>query len=156
MTAASVWLGERWRAALASLGVTGLEVHSGGMEHTRWSHGSASPASGPARCWTASKLVGISQRRTRRAARFQCAAHVRWDPAALVGLLAAPRPSVGELPAVATISAQVGAALPAALDRRAVAGASGLRPPGQETLPAGTTHSTGWPVTAAMRSKSWS
>ena len=43
------------------------------------------------------KVVGISQRRTRRWARFQCAAYVRWDPAALVALLAGPRPSLGEL-----------------------------------------------------------
>jgi hypothetical protein len=28
------------------------------------------------------------------------------------------------------------------------------RPPLQETVPAGTTHSTGWPVTLLMRSKS--
>ena len=42
-------------------------------------------------------MVGISQRRTRQWARFQCASYRRWDPAALVALLAAPRPSIEEL-----------------------------------------------------------
>ena len=43
------------------------------------------------------KLVGISQRRTRGWARFQCAVYRRWDPAALVALLRPPRPTVEEL-----------------------------------------------------------
>ena len=43
------------------------------------------------------KAVGISQRRTRVAARFQCALYHRWDPAALVAVLADPRPSADEL-----------------------------------------------------------
>jgi hypothetical protein len=34
------------------------------------------------------KLVGISQRRTRAGARFQCMAHAIWEPERLVGLLA--------------------------------------------------------------------
>ena len=33
------------------------------------------------------KLVGISQRRTRHAARFQCAAYTVWDPDPLAELL---------------------------------------------------------------------
>jgi lipoate-protein ligase A len=43
------------------------------------------------------KVVGISQRRTRGWARFQCAAYLRWDPDALVALLAEPRPPVAAL-----------------------------------------------------------
>jgi hypothetical protein len=34
------------------------------------------------------KLVGISQRRTRDGARFQCVVHRSWDPVPLLGLLA--------------------------------------------------------------------
>ena len=34
------------------------------------------------------KLVGISQRRTREGARFQCIVHRTWDPVPLLGLLA--------------------------------------------------------------------
>jgi lipoate-protein ligase A len=37
---------------------------------------------------TTVKLVGISQRRTRQAARFQTVAHTRWDAGDLLGLLA--------------------------------------------------------------------
>jgi lipoate-protein ligase A len=34
------------------------------------------------------KVVGISQRRTRAGARFQCVVHRHWDPSALLELLA--------------------------------------------------------------------
>jgi hypothetical protein len=34
------------------------------------------------------KAVGMSQRRTRTAALFQCCVMLRWDPQALLGLLA--------------------------------------------------------------------
>ncbi len=36
------------------------------------------------------KLVGIAQRRTRYGALFQCACVLRWDPEALLELLALP------------------------------------------------------------------
>jgi hypothetical protein len=48
------------------------------------------------------KLVGLSQRRTRRGARFQCAINRRFDGELLVELLAAPRPL--PLPPVAVLS----------------------------------------------------
>ena len=60
------------------------------------------------------KLVGISQRRSRAGARFQCAVHTRWSPATLVGLLTADVP-VAELPPVATLPPDVAAALPGAV-----------------------------------------
>jgi hypothetical protein len=43
------------------------------------------------------KAVGISQRRTRVAARFQCVAYERWDPQPLVAAMgiAAPLDAVG-------------------------------------------------------------
>ena len=65
------------------------------------------------------KLVGISQRRTRRWARFQCAVHRRWDPAVLLDLLRPPRPTLEELTdSVATLDvpdAELRAAFLAAL-----------------------------------------
>ena len=61
------------------------------------------------------KLVGISQRRTRAASRFQCAVHVTWSPAALTPLLADHPPADG-LPPVATLPPEVAAALPPAVD----------------------------------------
>jgi hypothetical protein len=60
------------------------------------------------------KLVGISQRRSRAGARYQCAVHTTWSPQALVDLLLADIP-VAELPPVATITQDVAAALPAAV-----------------------------------------
>ena len=75
----------------------------------------ASPASGPARCCAGGrKLVGISQRRTRAGARFQCAVHVRVVAGPLTPLLAGPLPD-RPLPDVATLPADVAAALPAAV-----------------------------------------
>jgi hypothetical protein len=68
------------------------------------------------------KVVGVSQRRTRTVARFQCAAYRRWDPAALTALLAPPRPSPGDLAGaaaeLAVAPATLADALAAALTRR--------------------------------------
>jgi hypothetical protein len=43
------------------------------------------------------KFVGISQRRTRDQARFQCTAYMAWNAAALVELLAEPISDVARL-----------------------------------------------------------
>ena len=64
------------------------------------------------------KVVGLSQRRTRRAARFQTSLYLRYEPARLADLLAPPRPAPGELAPVATVAADaasVRAAFEAAL-----------------------------------------
>jgi lipoate-protein ligase A len=89
---AFLWLGETWVAALAAVGVE-AEVHRGGLCSTQWSRlvcfgglGTGEvvrPGPGP-------KLVGISQRRSRSGARFQCAALARWEPERLLPLLALP------------------------------------------------------------------
>jgi lipoate---protein ligase len=83
------WVGETWRRALADLGVV-AHVHTGGLVRTRWSPLVCFAGLGPGELTLAggAKAVGISQRRTRDAARFQCAAVHRWDPAALLRLLA--------------------------------------------------------------------
>lgn len=102
--ASMVWMGERWRAALEQVGVSGeLTVHRGAMVDTPWSDLVCFAGIGPGEVLLdGCKLVGISQRRTRWGARFQCSVHTRWDPAGLVALLAAP-PSPEELPCVATL-----------------------------------------------------
>jgi lipoate-protein ligase A len=78
------WLGERWAAAV------GGDVHRGGLERGRWGDLVCFAGLGPGEVTTAAgaKVVGISQRRTRAGARFQCAVPLRWDPAALASLLA--------------------------------------------------------------------
>jgi hypothetical protein len=82
------WLGRAWVAALGDLGVT-VDVHTGGVLETAWSRKVCFGGLGPGEVTLdGRKLVGISQRRTRAGARFQCLVHRRWDPVPLLGLLA--------------------------------------------------------------------
>ncbi|MGH9273067.1 MAG: lipoate--protein ligase family protein [Acidimicrobiales bacterium] len=82
------WLGEAWQVAFAELGVT-TTVHRGGLVRSRWSDlvCFAGLGAGEVLNEAGAKVVGMSQRRTRAAARFQCAALGRWDPDALLELL---------------------------------------------------------------------
>ena len=85
-------------SALAAIGVVGTEVHGGGLICTPWCSLVCFAGLGPGEVTLGgAKLVGISQRRTRAGARFQCAVHRRWDPVAVVDALAEPRPSPDEL-----------------------------------------------------------
>jgi lipoate-protein ligase A len=81
------WLGETWAAALGSLGLD-VSVHRGALVTNQWSSricfagiGSGEVLSGDR------KLVGLSQRRTRPATRFQSVVFHRWDPDALLALV---------------------------------------------------------------------
>jgi len=95
---ATHWLGDVWARAVAACGLSGAEVHRGAMVHTPWSSLVCFSGLGPGEVRLhARKVVGISQRRTRGWARFQCAAYLRWDPAALVRFLAEPRPPLHQL-----------------------------------------------------------
>ncbi len=95
---ASWWLGEAWADALAALGYPGAAVHRGPMVTTDWSGRICFAGVGPGEVLIAgAKAVGISQRRTRRAARFQCALALRWDPERLIALLSPPLPTVEAL-----------------------------------------------------------
>jgi lipoate-protein ligase A len=83
------WLGEAWAAALSELGRP-VQVHRGALWHTPWSGLVCFAGLGPGELTdgTGAKVLGISQRRSRSGARFQCAALGRWEPEALLGLLA--------------------------------------------------------------------
>jgi lipoate-protein ligase A len=85
---AFLWLGEVWAAALRDLGVDAI-VHRGGLESTAWSplvcFGGV--GTGEVLAPSGAKLVGISQRRTRAGARFQCQALGAWAPEDLLALL---------------------------------------------------------------------
>ncbi|MCU1393012.1 MAG: hypothetical protein JWM34_1440 [Ilumatobacteraceae bacterium] len=94
------WLGEVWRDALSSVGIPAGEtaVHRGALVRTAWSdrvcfagRGGGEVVSGDR------KIVGISQRRTRLAARFQCALYLHWRPEQHVPLFSEPHPDVEEL-----------------------------------------------------------
>ena len=112
------WLGDAWAAGLADLGVP-ASVHRGGLRRSEWSDlvCFAGLGAGEVTAPGGAKLVGISQRRTRGAARFQCAALARWDVAALLELLAlTPEQRATAREALAGSGAGVGVDLESLLD----------------------------------------
>jgi lipoate-protein ligase A len=82
------WLGDSWASALKDLGVEAA-VHRGALQKTTWGSRVCFAAVGPGEVIIGSrKVVGISQRRTRIGARFQCLVLDRWDPGEVLDLLA--------------------------------------------------------------------
>lgn len=90
---ASEWMGEVWRDALtrSSDGIDGsaLTLHRGAYVSSTWSKLVCFAGRGPGELFDdrGRKVVGISQRRTRSWARFQCALSLRWEPSMFVDLL---------------------------------------------------------------------
>jgi lipoate---protein ligase len=81
-------VGRAWQAALAELGIAATRLHEGGLACGPLGGTVCFAGRGPGEVLLGdAKLVGISQRRTRAGARFQCAVPVRWDPAPLAALL---------------------------------------------------------------------
>lgn len=77
---ATHWLGAVWADALATLGIEGASVHRGAMVVTPASPVVCFAGLGPGEVTVdGAKVVGISQRRTREAARFQCVVPAVWD-----------------------------------------------------------------------------
>jgi lipoate-protein ligase A len=114
-----VWLGQLLgRAFAGSVGAgTDLVVHEGSMVSTAWSSMICFDGVGAGEVLVdGRKLVGISQRRVRHAARLQCCWYARYEPDELIGLLDAElRPSVADLAPVATVPVAAGGAAVAAL-----------------------------------------
>jgi lipoate---protein ligase len=82
------WLGDTWASALRDVGVQAA-IHRGALQKTTWGPLVCFGAVGPGEVIVGSrKVVGISQRRTRIGARFQCLVLDRWDPGELLDLLA--------------------------------------------------------------------
>lgn len=101
---ASWWLGEAWSGALADLGLDGGTVHRGALVSSPWSRHVCFAGVGPGEVLLAGrKVVGVSQRRTRTHARFQCAVHHRWRPDLVASLLADPAPSPDDLASVVAV-----------------------------------------------------
>ncbi|HWM18297.1 MAG TPA: hypothetical protein VNO51_01325 [Ilumatobacteraceae bacterium] len=106
-----IGVGERWVEALRGVVDGELTVHRGSMMRTAWSELSCFAGIAPGEVLLDGvKLVGLSQRRTRHAARFQCALNRQFDVELLIELLAGPLPSphppVAVLPPTATQVAQ--------------------------------------------------
>lgn len=95
---AFMWVGQAWARALASLGVADLKVHDGPA---------TDPELGRLLCFGSvgfgevlaggSKVVGLSQRRTKYGARFQGIAHRPVNPARLANAFAKKWPSIALL-----------------------------------------------------------
>jgi len=82
------WLGEAWVRVLREMGLADAEVHAGPLLRRPWSDLVCFAGLGPGEVTVGDrKVVGISQRRTRAGARFQCALLQRWDPALLLEVL---------------------------------------------------------------------
>lgn len=82
------WLGRTWAGALAAVGVE-AEPHEGRPVPSRWSDRVCFAGVGPGEVTVGgAKVVGMSQRRTRAGALFQCGALLVWDPGPLLDLLA--------------------------------------------------------------------
>ena len=77
------WLGEVWVRALADIGIHGAQVHRGTLLNDTWGDLVCFAGVGPGEVTlstTGSKVVGISQRRTRDYASFQCTVFHHWAP----------------------------------------------------------------------------
>jgi lipoate-protein ligase A len=113
---ASCWMGDRWVDALAAAGVGGAAVHRGPMQRLPGSAAVCFAGVGPGEVLdaTGAKIVGISQRRTRGWALFQCAIPLRFDPEPLIAALG-PSAEPARSAAVATLPLATANAAVAAL-----------------------------------------
>lgn len=85
---AADWVGGAWVAALDRQGVRG-RAHHGRLDEGRWGSSVCFAGVGPGEVLVEGrKVVGLSQRRTRGAARFQCVVDPDWQATALLSLLA--------------------------------------------------------------------
>jgi lipoate---protein ligase len=113
-----VWLGRHLAEVITALtGADDLVVHEGAMRSTPWSKQVCFDGVGAGELLLEGrKLVGISQRRTRHAARLQCCWYASYAPESLLELLdPGDRPSPGDLAPVATLPALLADAIVAAL-----------------------------------------
>jgi lipoate---protein ligase len=103
-----IWLGRHLAHVITTLtGADDVVVHDAAMRTTPWStHVCFDGVGAGELLLEGRKLVGISQRRTRHAARLQCCWYSSYAPEALVSLLdPANRPAVADLTPVATLPA---------------------------------------------------
>jgi len=103
---AGCWMGDQWVSALDASGVPGGKVHRTAMEKRPGADSVCFAGVGPGEVLTAegAKLVGVSQRRTRAWALFQCAIPLRWEPAGLIDVLGPAAVPAADAP-VATLDA---------------------------------------------------
>lgn len=82
------WLGDLWVRVLDAMGIGGAEVASGAWSDPEIGRIVCFAATGPCEVMVGGrKLVGVSQRRTRAGARFQCTLYRTFDPAVVMSLI---------------------------------------------------------------------
>jgi lipoate---protein ligase len=115
-----IWLGRHLAAVIEALIDGVVTIHESAMVSTTWSRTVCFDGLGAGEVLLdGRKLVGISQRRTRRFARLQCCWYSAYDPGGLVELLVPEhRPPLGALSPVATLSSAHSSAIPALLADR--------------------------------------
>ena len=93
---APLWLGQAWRAALASLDVPAGVVLDR-FEPGPWGRLACFAGKGPGEVLVGeAKAVGITQRRTRNWVRIQTLVYRRWDPDELTDRLAIPADQIDD------------------------------------------------------------
>jgi lipoate-protein ligase A len=91
---AAFWVGEWWRAALGSIGIGRCTVHRGDAEPGPYGRIVCFSGRGPGEVFHGgSKVMGLSQWRSREGALFHTCAYTRWQPAPLIDLLDLDAPS---------------------------------------------------------------
>jgi lipoate-protein ligase A len=82
------WLGELWADVLSAVGVDGGQVWRGGLVRSPWSDRVCFAGLGSGEVMVGNtKVLGLSQRRTRAGAHFQCAIPIVWDPCELLAVM---------------------------------------------------------------------
>jgi lipoate---protein ligase len=113
VTRAGWWLGESWARTLADHlpdPAASVGVHRGGVSDAALGRVACFAALGPGGVEVGGrKVVGLSQRRTRAGARFQCTAMTTWDPFVTLDVL---RPEVRSAALVDALTARVAAVAP--------------------------------------------
>lgn len=108
---AAWWVGDLWMRALAATGVAGGCVWRGALQANRWSPIICFAGLGPGEVTVGgAKVVGVSQRRTPRAALFQTAVLLAWRPESYLGLMAGEAPAGGVPPELRAAAAGIGPA----------------------------------------------
>lgn len=101
------WVGQLWVEALTAIGVTDVELWQGPLRRSQWSDRACFAGLGPGEVTVqGGKVVGVSQRRTKAGALFQCAVLLAPDgpgPDALAELVSLQ--AMGAAPRNAMLSA---------------------------------------------------
>jgi lipoate-protein ligase A len=85
------WLGDVWVKVLEAIGIDGALVRRGPLNNDAWGELVCFAGVGPGEVTDAvsgAKIVGMSQRRTREYAKFQCTLFLEWSPAQFEPFLA--------------------------------------------------------------------